>query len=103
LTLLAVAPPGDQTFANQKAAGEILEHWAKYPDHPGPAALSSTAYDYPAIADKGLPAARKYAKIAPYVPHALQRLRAPADGPVEESQGVRRPASKTGSLSVPAA
>lgn len=31
------------------------------------------AYDYPAIADKGLAAARRYGRIAPYVPHALHR------------------------------
>ena len=72
LMLLAVAPPGDQTFANQKAAGEVLEKlWVKYPDHPGLLHYIIHAYDYPAIADKGLAAARKYGKIAPYVPHAI--------------------------------
>ena len=36
LMLVAVAPPGDQTFANQKAAGEVLEKlWVTHPDHPG--------------------------------------------------------------------
>ena len=64
--LLAVAPPGDQTFANQKAAGEMLEKlWAKHPDHPGLLHCIIHAYDYPAIADKGLPAARKYANFIP--------------------------------------
>jgi tetratricopeptide (TPR) repeat protein len=72
LTLLAVAPPGDQTFANQKAAGEVLEKlWVTHPDHPGLPHYIIHAYDYPAIADKGLSAARRYGKIAPYVPHAL--------------------------------
>jgi tetratricopeptide (TPR) repeat protein len=71
LMLLAVAPPGDQTFANQKAAGEVLEKfWVKYPDHPGLPHYIIHAYDYPAIADKGLAAARRYGKIAPFVPHA---------------------------------
>jgi hypothetical protein len=36
LMLLAMAPPGDQTFTNQKAAGEVLEKlWVTHPDHPG--------------------------------------------------------------------
>ena len=72
LMLVAVAPPGDQTFANQKAAGEVLEKlWVTHPDHPGLPHYIIHAYDYPAIADKGLAAARRYGKIAPYVPHAL--------------------------------
>ena len=70
--LLAVAPPGDQTFANQKVAGEVLEKlWVTHPDHPGLPHYIIHAYDYPAIADKGLAAARRYGKIAPFVPHAL--------------------------------
>ena len=72
LMLVAVAPPGDQTFANQKAAGEVLEKlWVTHPDHPGLPHYIIHAYDYPAIADKGLAAARRYGKIAPFVPHAL--------------------------------
>lgn len=43
----------------------------KYPDHPGVAHYLIHSYDYPPLAAKGLPAARKYADIAASVPHAL--------------------------------
>ena len=41
------------------------------PDHPGAAHYIIHAYDYPALAQRGLPAAGRYAKFAPSVPHAL--------------------------------
>ena len=40
-------------------------------DHPGVAHYLIHAYDYTAIVEKGLPAARRYASIAPSAPHAL--------------------------------
>jgi tetratricopeptide (TPR) repeat protein len=43
----------------------------KYPHHPGAAHYLIHSYDYPAIAAKGLDAARRYAAIAPSAPHAL--------------------------------
>src|SRR5437867_11117319 len=42
----------------------------KYPDHPGVTHYLIHSYDFPAIAQKGIPAANKYAKIAPSAPHA---------------------------------
>jgi tetratricopeptide (TPR) repeat protein len=43
----------------------------KYPHHPGIAHYLIHTYDYAGLAEKGLPAARAYATIAPSVPHAL--------------------------------
>ena len=71
LALLATAPPTDKTYANQRKAGEILEKvFAEQPNHPGVAHYLIHSYDNPVLAERGLPAARSYAKIAPIVPHA---------------------------------
>src|SRR5262252_10342681 len=43
----------------------------KYPDHPGVTHYLIHSYDFPPIAARGVPAANKYAKIAPSAPHAL--------------------------------
>ena len=43
----------------------------KYPKHPGVAHYLIHTYDYAELAERGLPAARAYAKIAPSAPHAL--------------------------------
>jgi tetratricopeptide (TPR) repeat protein len=62
----------DQTYATYLEAAEILEkQFAKYPDRPGVAHYLIHSYDASAIAHKGLPAARRYAGIAPSAPHAL--------------------------------
>jgi tetratricopeptide (TPR) repeat protein len=54
----------------QKAI-QILEPIDKqYPDHPGVTHYLIHSYDFPAIAKRGVPAANKYAKIAPSAPHA---------------------------------
>ena len=72
LTLLATAPPSDATFANQKQAALVLNRLLpRYPDHPGIAHYVIHSFDYPALANDALPAARAYAKIAPASPHAL--------------------------------
>ncbi|HUP24504.1 MAG TPA: hypothetical protein VNB06_16365 [Thermoanaerobaculia bacterium] len=72
LLLNATALPTDKTFAHQLEAGRILEPlFAKHPNHPGLAHQLIHTYDYAELAEKGLPAARAYAKIAPSVPHAL--------------------------------
>jgi tetratricopeptide (TPR) repeat protein len=42
----------------------------KYPDHPGVTHYLIHSYDFPPIAHRGVPAANKYAKIAPSAPHA---------------------------------
>ncbi len=62
----------DQTYAAYLKAAAILEkQFAKYPEHPGVAHYLIHSYDAPPIAEKGLPAARRYAGIAPAAPHAL--------------------------------
>ena len=42
----------------------------KYPDHPGVTHYLIHSYDFPPIAKRGVPAANKYAKVAPSAPHA---------------------------------
>ena len=72
LALNVTALPTDKTFANQLKAGAILEPlFKKYPNHPGVAHYLIHTYDYAELAERGLPAARAYAKIAPAAPHAL--------------------------------
>ncbi|MGH2567348.1 MAG: hypothetical protein ACRDGA_03345, partial [Bacteroidota bacterium] len=72
LILDATAPKTDKTYAKQKKAGEILvKIFAEQPNHPGVAHYIIHAYDYPPLATLGVNAARKYARIAPAVPHAL--------------------------------
>jgi tetratricopeptide (TPR) repeat protein len=71
LALDAAADPADKSFANQKKAGTILN--AIYPDepsHPGIVHYIIHTYDYPGLAELALPAARKYASIAPASAHA---------------------------------
>src|SRR5882724_9601956 len=43
----------------------------KYPEHPGITHYLIHSYDFAPIAKRGVPAANKYAKIAPSAPHAL--------------------------------
>ena len=72
LVLNVTALPTDKTFANQLKAGTILEPlFKKYPHHPGVAHYLIHTYDYAELAERGLPAAHAYAKIAPAAPHAL--------------------------------
>ena len=71
LALDASADPADKSFANQKKAGEILN--SIYPNesnHPGIIHYIIHTYDYPGLAHLALPAARKYAFIAPSSAHA---------------------------------
>src|SRR5438552_5063810 len=42
----------------------------RYPAHPGVTHYLIHSYDFPAIAGRGVPAANKYARIAPAAPHA---------------------------------
>jgi tetratricopeptide (TPR) repeat protein len=72
LSLLASEPHDDATFANRKQAAAVLEKlFAIEPDHPGVAHYLIHSYDKPQLAELGLPAARRYAQIAPAAPHAL--------------------------------
>lgn len=72
LSLIATASPADRTHARQQQAADILEPiWKRHPDHPGVPHYLIHAYDSAALAQRGLPAARAYAKIAPSAPHAL--------------------------------
>jgi hypothetical protein len=72
LSLIASEPDDDTTFANRKQAGAILEKlFAEEPNHPGIAHYLIHTYDKPQLAELGLPAARRYAQIAPSAPHAL--------------------------------
>ena len=71
IALNATALATDKTYAQQLKAAAILEAvFREQPDHPGAAHYLIHSYDYPAIADKGLVAARRYATIAPAAPHA---------------------------------
>jgi tetratricopeptide (TPR) repeat protein len=72
LALLSNASLADKTHARQKQALAILEPLdLKYPDHPGITHYIIHACDSSELAQRGLPAARKYAQVAPDAPHAL--------------------------------
>ena len=61
----------DKSYARQKEAAQILNRiLALEPQHPGVAHYLIHSYDYPALAQLALPAARSYAKIAPASAHA---------------------------------
>jgi tetratricopeptide (TPR) repeat protein len=72
LYLAGTQTASDQTYSAYLKAAAILEkQFAKHPDHPGVAHYLIHSYDAPPIAARGLPAARRYAGIAPDAPHAL--------------------------------
>ncbi|HUQ26253.1 MAG TPA: hypothetical protein VM140_11325 [Burkholderiales bacterium] len=72
LALNIASDPMDKTFAKQlKAAGILEPIFAAQPEHPGVAHYLIHSYDYPPIAEKGLPAARRYSEIAADAAHAL--------------------------------
>jgi tetratricopeptide (TPR) repeat protein len=72
LYLVATQPPEDKTFARALRGAAILQgQFIKHPDHPGVAHYLIHSYDFPPLADSGLPAAMCYADIAPSAPHAL--------------------------------
>lgn len=71
LSLDASANPTDTSFANQKkAAGVLTALYPGEPNHPGIVHYIIHSYDYPELAILALPAARKYASIAPSSAHA---------------------------------
>jgi hypothetical protein len=72
LALNVAALPADKTYARQLAAADILEaELARQPDHPGVVHYLIHTYDYPPLAERGLPAAERYAELAASAPHAL--------------------------------
>src|SRR6202051_1676077 len=71
LTLQASAPKSDLTYGNQIKSAALLEKlFEQNPQHPGVTHYLIHAYDFAPLADKGIAAARRYAGIAPAVPHA---------------------------------
>src|SRR3954465_7801841 len=72
LSLLASEPDHDKANTNRKQAATVLEKlFGEEPNHPGVAHYFIHTYDKPDMAQQGLPAARKYAQLAPAAPHAL--------------------------------
>lgn len=72
LSLLASEPEHDTGEVNRKKAAAVLEKvFAVEPNHPGVIHYLIHTYDTQDMAALGLPAARRYAQIAPAAPHAL--------------------------------
>jgi len=71
LALNETALHSDKTYAKQLKAVKILAPIdAKYPDHPGVTHYLIHSLDYTPLAKRGVPAANKYARVAPSAPHA---------------------------------
>src|SRR5258708_5313324 len=71
LSLLGTVRPGDKGFRRQTLAGAIaFDVYQKNPNHPGAAHYIIHAFDDPDHAILALPAARRYADIAPEAHHA---------------------------------
>src|SRR5271170_7876685 len=72
VSLLVTVRPGDKGFRRQALAASIaLKVYGENPNHPGAAHVIIHSFDDPDHAILALPAARKYAGIAPAAPHAL--------------------------------
>jgi hypothetical protein len=72
LALILAQQPGDVNLTELKQAVDLLQPLLlQYPEHPGIAHYLIHACDTPGLAQEGLEAARRYAKIAPAAPHAL--------------------------------
>lgn len=71
LALNGAADPADKSYSKQKKAGALLVSIASAdPDHPGIIHYVIHSYDNPELAIRALPAARRYASIAPSSAHA---------------------------------
>jgi tetratricopeptide (TPR) repeat protein len=71
LTLQASASKSDLSYTNQLQSVAILEKlFEQNPQHPGVSHFIIHAYDFAPLADRGIAAAKRYASIAPAVPHA---------------------------------
>ena len=72
LSLLASGPERDPNLTHAKAAVAVLNKlYDEQPNHPGIAHYIIHSCDNPVMASLALPAARKYAGIAPSSPHAV--------------------------------
>ncbi|MEP6676591.1 MAG: hypothetical protein ABJA78_15625 [Ferruginibacter sp.] len=72
LALDASADPNDKAYTNQRKAGTLLNAlYIAEPNHPGIIHYIIHTYDYPGLAELALPAARRYAQVAPSSAHAL--------------------------------
>jgi tetratricopeptide (TPR) repeat protein len=71
LALLGTVRPGDKGFQRQMKAGAVaLEVYQRNPNHPGAAHYVIHSFDDPEHAILALPAAQRYAQIAPAAHHA---------------------------------
>src|SRR5258708_8394676 len=71
LTLQASAQKSDRNYANELKSAAILEKlFDQNPQHPGVTHYLIHTFDFAPLADKGIAPARRYASIAPAVPHA---------------------------------
>ncbi len=71
ITLNVAASPNDKSYANQLEGAAILEPiFERQPRHPGVAHYLIHLYDSPGMAERGIPAAKRYSEIAPAAPHA---------------------------------
>ena len=71
LALLGSAHAGRDAAIYMRAAGALEPAFAAHPNHPGLAHYLIHSYDDPEHARLGLPAARRYSRIASAAPHAL--------------------------------
>lgn len=72
LSLIAAGTlDNDPDYARERKAGALLNQiFEQQPDHPGVSHYLIHGFDYPALAELALPAARRYAAIAPDSAHA---------------------------------
>ena len=72
LAVRGLADDNDKALTEQKKAADILlSVLLRNEMHPGVAHYLIHSFDYRSLAERALPAARAYAKIAPDAPHAL--------------------------------
>lgn len=68
----ATIVPPDKNYTLQLKAAAVLEKaLASQPDHPGALHYLIHSYDFPPLAERGVPAAGQYGNVAPSAPHAL--------------------------------
>jgi tetratricopeptide (TPR) repeat protein len=68
---ITVTAADKQYTRHLKAAAITEKILAKNADHPGAIHYLIHSYDFPALAKRGIPAAKHYASVAPSAPHAL--------------------------------